>query len=233
MSDQQPPVTVRFDSADPLSVRLEPPESKEPELESSERLSQAWLKLWQDPLLRTVTIISVLILLLLGWARYASPLAQDDGGDVVPDDPDLTFTIHYPRYLAPGDEESITITFVNGSPTLSPARVVSATLFFVPGLPIATGEKGGNRVIFDLAPGERKTRTISLRLDEQPDDPLKATLWLTTDEAGPDLLGEYQFRVLPFRNIKTLLSRFVGWVWTGLGPALTAWVLRTAFKKGG
>jgi len=209
----------------PLAVRIMPPKTLPATLESL--IIDALRALRRDKLLFVLAAIgTILIIVLLGlWRTYVFPREVTELQQGVDD---LRFAVSYAPSLAVGDEETFTLTLVNNGD--APLTKVKAYLVFSDTLPVATTLDGSNAADFgDLAPGERKTRSIVYRLDKSTADAIEAGLWVSSAEISPIRLDSYRFGVVWIPRLKSVVTRVLSAVALGIYTAV-GMLLRAALK---
>lgn len=215
-------------AGDLLPVRLvsDPPGDPTP---PSERLRHAFSQVWLDVPTRVILVVTLFI---LGGALVIT--SSFSGIKIMPEqtapsplrDIKLGYIAEHPFSLVVHEDEQFFITLINrGSASLTH---VSATLVFSDALPIRSDT---TVVQFeDLAPGERKTRTIHFTLKQYAAPSVQAELRASADQFGNVALETYTLNIAPFPRVKTIRRWLVGSLYTGLGGILL-WALRSAFKE--
>ncbi len=183
-------------------------------------LADTWRNLWGDSLARCVIIflfvaISTLVLqriLFFPPLKHEFTLRQ------------FTVFTQYPKWIAPLDEETMSITLLNsGSRDLPQIKVllVFRSMSFV-----LTDPEGSTVIKFeDLAPGERKTRTVHFRLERMNQrGPIEVQARLISKERGMEsILFPSPIRVISAPYYKTWVQKGLG-VLTGILGAVLALV---------
>jgi hypothetical protein len=214
-----------------LPVRLvsDPPDEPTP---PSRRLRYAIVYVWND--LPTRVILMVMLIGLgigLGVANHfnhieSTPIKFKAGN--------LGHTVEYPPYLAVHENEQVSVTLVNTSTTISLTHVSVALIITAP---LSINADTTVAQFDDLAPGERKTRTLQFTLNHpvtQPiTNPINVALLASTDQFT-QTLDEYPLNIvhLPWINLPRLKT-FERWLSTALSGGLASillWMLRGAFK---
>jgi hypothetical protein len=201
-----------------LTVRLVP---------EDRRTIRKWLadtgrRLWGDPLARSLMIVGIVALpvLLLQRALFFRTLESDY--TIGP----FSVFAQYPMWIAPRDEESFAITLSNGGNT--DLTQVKVHLLVPDALCLCTDAEGSTVIEFEeLASGERKTRTASLRL-ERPvwGTPMPIEAWLISAERGVESAAPLlNIRVIFIPSYKTWVQRVL-WALVGLLGAVAEGCLK-------
>jgi hypothetical protein len=172
--------------------------------------ADTWRKLWRDRGARVVIIIGLVLLLGVGlqwFLFFPSPLEREDTVG------QITCFVRYPRWLAPRDEESFSITLFNSGDTdLTQVKVL---MIFTDTLCLRTDPGGSTIVEFgNLAAGERRTRTARFtleRMDQRCPIELQAQL-VSVEQDVQDVPSPYIMQLLPTPHYKTIVQKVWGFL---------------------
>lgn len=181
MNEEQPqPVIVKLQSVDPIRIKLieDPlPERKSLFQRLREPVSQLWnnfSQIAENPQLirtfewpRVVVVVFITFVLFLVVFLAGRSFAQDYFFSTEPTS-GIAYKVYYPKYLALGQEERISVTLVNTKP-FSLAQV-NATLVFVDDAFVSIqGANRSNVINFGpLPPDGGKTDEFTIKVERFP-----------------------------------------------------------------
>jgi hypothetical protein len=179
-------------AGDLLPVRLvsDPPSAPTP---PSKRIWRAFSQVWLDVPTRIILIVTIFVLAVVLAITSSFSNTQIMPEQAVPSrlgHIKLAYIAEHPSSLVVHEDEQFFITLINRGP--ASLTHVSTTLVFSDALPIRSDT---TVVQFeDLAPGERKTRTIHFTLKQYVAPSVQAELRVSTDQFGVVPLGTYTLR---------------------------------------
>lgn len=171
--------------------------------------AHSWRKLWHDRTARALIILGWVIVLGVGlqWLLFFSYPAERE--DTVGQ---ITCFAQHPRWIAPLDEEALSLTLFNsGNTDLSCVKV---RLVFTDTLCLSTDEGGSTTVEFgDLTAGERKTKTVRFTLGRMARyRPMAEVLvrLISVEQGVESVPDPYTMRVFPTSHYKTAVQKAWG-----------------------
>jgi len=197
-----------------LTVRLVPEEAR-----TLQRwLVDIWRGVWRDRRARGLAIFVLVAILAFALQRPLFFSTLEPEYTIGP----YTIFAQYPKWIAPRDEESLSITLLNsGNVDLTRVRI---HLVSTDPLCLCTDTEGSTVVGFDdLAVGERKTRTVHFRLEKKPPKcPMRVQVHLISSERGTERFAPvFTTRVIILPRYKTSVQKVWGGVPGFLGAILT------------
>jgi hypothetical protein len=205
-----------------LTVRLVPEETRA----LHRWLADIWRALWRDRWARGLAIFILVAVLALALQR---PLFFSTLEPEYTIGPYAVFA-QYPGWVAPRDEESLSITLLNsGTVDLTQVRI---HLVSTNPLCLCTDTKGSTVIDFeDLAVGERKTRTVHFRLEKKPlGSPMRVQAHLISSERGTERFAPvFTTQVFFVPRYKTSIQK----VWGGVAGLLGVTILALVGERFG